>query len=108
MLMVEENIGGDRYLSPQGQLLESLTAKHIVRCALPSSKNGDSMPDILAVMWTVALRNVTDQFNIASTGKFMESVNDLGAKDIVPRTYVSSSLSSNATDVFRILNCFFQ
>ncbi|PIC47532.1 hypothetical protein B9Z55_006859 [Caenorhabditis nigoni] len=39
-------------------------------CSLPSSKNGDSMPGILAVMWTVALRNVTDQFNIASTGKF--------------------------------------
>ncbi|PIC50272.1 hypothetical protein B9Z55_001241 [Caenorhabditis nigoni] len=55
--------------------------KHIVRCAIASSKNGDSMPGVQAVMWTVALRNVTDQFNIASTGKFMESVNYLGAKD---------------------------
>ncbi|PIC47531.1 hypothetical protein B9Z55_006859 [Caenorhabditis nigoni] len=50
-------------------------------CSLPSSKNGDSMPGILAVMWTVALRNVTDQFNIASTGKFMESANYLGANE---------------------------
>ncbi|CAR99672.1 Protein CBG26582 [Caenorhabditis briggsae] len=44
-------------------------------------------------MWTVALRNVTDQFNIASTGKFMESANYLE----IQRQSVSTSTSTTTT-----------